>query len=76
MVLVVVEFIQLCGRKTKQQNKAIQWKIQKTYNTKTSTTSWMVIGDKMLMKFGKSIRNKCLVFSGTAGQAWKFVCRS
>ena len=22
----------------------------------------------------KSIRNKCLVFSGTAGEAWKFVC--
>jgi len=51
---------------------------KKTYNTKTSTTNWMVIGDKMLMKFGneQEIRNKCLVFSGTAGEAWKFVCRS
>jgi len=25
---------------------------------------------------GKSVRNKCVVFSGTAGEAWKFVCRS
>jgi len=24
----------------------------------------------------KSVRNKCLVFSGTAGEAWKFVDRS
>jgi len=24
----------------------------KTYNTKTSRTNWMVIGDRMLMKFG------------------------
>ena len=58
VVVVVVEFIQLCGRKTKQHNNAVQWKIQKTYDTKTSTTNWMVIGDRMLMKFGNEQEHK------------------
>jgi len=51
VVVVVVEFIQLCGHKTKWHNNAVQWKLQKTYNTKTSTTNWMVIGDGMVMNF-------------------------
>jgi len=35
----------------------------------------MVIGDRMLVKFGnEQERKKCLVFSGTAGEAWTFVC--
>jgi len=28
------------------------------YNTKTSTTDWMVIGDRMLMKFGNEQEHK------------------
>jgi len=31
---------------------------KKTYNTKTSTTNWMVIGDRMLMKFGNEQERK------------------
>jgi len=30
-VKVVVEFIELSDRKTKQHNKAVQWKIQKKH---------------------------------------------
>jgi len=31
---------------------------KKTYNTETSTTNWMVIGDRMLMKFGTEQERK------------------
>jgi len=31
---------------------------KKTYNTKLSTTNWMVIGDRMLMKFGNKQQRK------------------
>ena len=50
--VAVVEFIQLCGRKTKRHNRQYNRKYKITYNTKASTTNWMVIGDGNLMKFG------------------------
>jgi len=31
---------------------------KKTYNTKTSTTNWMVIGDGKVMKFGNEQEHK------------------
>jgi len=33
-------------------------KYKKTYNIKTSTTNWMVTGDRMLMKFDNKQERK------------------